>query len=153
MKITLISVGKVRRGPYKKLVDEYHGRLQHYRPLELVDVRESSAATPELRRSEESSALLAAVPAGATVIVLDERGAHWTSHDLAAWVERKMVEGSRHLALLVGGPEGHSDELRGRADVLLALSKFTLPHDLARVVLAEQLYRAFTIVRGEPYHR
>lgn len=153
MKITIASVGKIRRGPFKKLVDEYHGRLEHYRPLDLVDVRESSADQPSKRQQEEATALHGAVPHGAVLVVLDERGKHWTSEELADWFDQKMVQGTRHIVLLVGGPEGHTDETRQQADVLLALSKFTLPHDLARVVLAEQLYRAFTIVRGEPYHR
>lgn len=153
MKIILANVGKIRRGPFKQLADEYHDRLRHYRPLDIVDVRESSAATAEVRQRDESAALLAAAPDGATLVVLDERGKHWTSEQLAGWFEEKMTEGTRHVAFLVGGPEGHSAQLRDRADVLLALSAFTLPHDLARVVLAEQLYRAMTIVRGEPYHR
>ena len=153
MKLTIASVGKVRKGPFKTLADDYHARLQHYRPLDLVDVRESSASDAEQRKLEEGAALLAAVPDGATIVALDERGKHWTSVELARWLDEKMVEGTRHVALLVGGPEGLSVDVRKRAHVVLALSKFTFPHDLARVVLAEQLYRAFTIVRGEPYHR
>ncbi len=153
MKLTIASVGKVRRGPFKKLVDEYHERLRHYRPVDIVDVRESAAALPKTRQQDESASLLAAAPDGAIVVIMDERGEQWTSAQLAAWFDRNMVQGTRHIAFLIGGPEGHSDEVRDRADVLLALSAFTMPHDLARVVLAEQLYRAFTIVRGEPYHR
>lgn len=153
MKITIAAVGKMKQAPCKKLAADYHKRLRHYRPLDLVDVKESTASLAADRQRDEGASLLGAVPAGAVVVVLDERGEHWSSADLAGWLDAKMIAGTRHIALLVGGPEGHSVEVRERADVLLALSKFTLPHDLARVVLAEQLYRAFTIVRGEPYHR
>lgn len=153
MKITICSVGKVKRGPYATLADEYHGRIAHYRPLALETVRQSTASDADARRTEESDALLNAAPAGAVLIVMDERGESWTSEQLAAWFSARMLDGTRHVALCIGGPDGHSDALRRRADVVLNLSTFTLPHDLARVVLAEQLYRAFTIVRGEPYHR
>lgn len=153
MKLIIAAVGKMRQGPARKLADDYHTRIGRYRPLDLVDVRESAASLPEDRQREEAEALWRTVPDGAVVVALDERGKEWTSTELASFLEARMTAGTRHLALLVGGPEGHAESTRARADVVLALSRLTLPHDLARVVLAEQVYRAFTIVRGEPYHR
>ena len=153
MKITIIAVGRLKQSQFKKLAREYHERLEHYRPLDVVDVRESSANAAEKRRSEEGEAIVDAVPHGAVFIALDEQGKEWTSEELADWLNEKMVRGTRHVAFAVGGPEGLSDLVTERADVTLALSRMTFPHDMARVVLAEQLYRAFTIIRGEPYHR
>lgn len=153
MKITLIAVGRLRDKNWKKLAREYHDRLKHYRPVDLVDVRESSATRPQERQAEEGRALLDAVPDGAVFVALDERGDELESEKFAAWVEERMVRGTRHLVFAIGGPEGLSDEVRSRADLLMSLSAMTLPHEMARVVLAEQLYRAMTIIRGEPYHR
>ncbi len=153
MKITIISVGKMRDKRWKKLAREYEKRLEHYRPTDVVEVRESGASNPAARRSEEGGAILQAIPGGAIVVALDEKGDETTSEDFAKWIDRRMVTGTRHLAFAVGGPEGLSDSVRDRADRTLALSRMTFPHEMARVVLAEQLYRAMTIIRGEPYHR
>ena len=153
MKITIASVGRMRDKRWKKLAREYEERLGHYRPVDVVEVRESNASSAEERRSEEGAALLDAMPSGAVVVAMDETGRHESSQKLAAWLDQKMVRGTRHLGFLIGGPEGLSSEVRERADRVLALSRMTFPHEMARVVLAEQLYRAMTIIRGEPYHR
>lgn len=153
MKLLVIAVGKMRDSRWKKLAREYGDRIGHYLPSDVVEVRESSSSHADTRKEEEGRALLAAVPAGATVIALDELGRDQTSPELAAWIEEKMVRGTRYVAFLIGGPEGLSDEVREAADQIWRLSTMTFPHEMARTVLLEQLYRAMTIVRGEPYHR
>ena len=134
----------MKRGPARDLADDYHGRIRHYRPLELVDIPEKGDADQALR---------AAIPDGAVVVVMDERGKHLDSRKFADWLDELQNRGTRHVVFLIGGPDGHDDQTRSRADLILALSAFTLPHDLARAMLAEQVYRAFTIIRNEPYHR
>lgn len=153
MKLLVISVGKMRDTRWKKLFGEYVDRIAHYLPIDTIEVRESSSSVAQTRREEEGAALLAAVPDGARLFALDERGDALTSAVFAARVEERMIRGTRYVAFLIGGPEGLSDEVRNAADVMLSLSAFTLPHEMARTVLAEQLYRAMTIIRGEPYHR
>jgi 23S rRNA (pseudouridine1915-N3)-methyltransferase len=153
MKITLIAVGRMRDKRWKKLAREYENRIEHYRPLDVVEVRESTDRDPSRRQVDEGAAILDAVPRGAVLVVMDETGEETTSPDFAAWIDRRMVRGTRHLAFAIGGPEGLSDAVRAAADRTLALSRMTLPHEMARVVLAEQIYRAMTIIRGEPYHR
>lgn len=153
MKITIAAVGKMRDKRWKKLARDYEQRLEHYRPLDVVEVRESSSSDAATRQREEGESLLSALPKGAIVVALDEKGDEWTSQAFAAWIDRRMVRGTRHLAFVVGGPEGLSDAVRGASDKTLALSQMTLPHEMARVVVTEQIYRAMTIIRGEPYHR
>ncbi len=153
MKLSIHAVGRLRDSRWKKLYREYIDRLGHYLPTDSRDIRESSASDAAQRQREEAQSLLASLPQGAIVVVLDERGVDKTSEELAEWVEERMVRGTRYVTFLIGGPEGHADETRQEADLVLRLSALTLPHEMARTVLAEQLYRAMTIIRGEPYHR
>ncbi len=134
---------------------EYAKRLPPECALHLVEIEpghRGKGASVEIARREEGGRLLAALPKGVQVIVLDERGRAWStaelSRELAAW----LAEG-RDLALLVGGPEGLAPACRARADRLWSLSPLTFPHPLVRVILAEQLYRAWSLLSGHPYHR
>jgi 23S rRNA (pseudouridine1915-N3)-methyltransferase len=141
MRLVLLCVGKVREAGLKAAVDDYLERLKHYAPVELVEARDPAAALKRL-------------PPRALLVVLDERGHEWTTAELRRFVEREMVSGGRGaMAFLVGGAEGLPAEVQARADVKLSLSRLTLPHRIARLVLAEQLYRVMTMIRGEPYHR
>lgn len=153
MRLTCISIGKVKDSPQQKLCDDYSKRLSHYARFEercLKPVKGKFDAD-ELRQ-RESKMLLEAVPPNTVLIVLDERGETPDSQKFAEQMRRHLASG-RDLTFLIGGAYGHSDEVRESADQLLALSSLTLPHELARVVLYEQLYRAMTLVRGEPYHK
>jgi 23S rRNA (pseudouridine1915-N3)-methyltransferase len=117
------------------------------------EVREAArAGTPALRQREESGRLARAIPAGATIIALDREGSAWSSEQLAQRLERWRVE-SGSLALVIGGAFGLEAALLGRAGYRWSLGPLTLPHELARVVVLEQWYRAWTILRGEPYHK
>jgi 23S rRNA (pseudouridine1915-N3)-methyltransferase len=134
---------------------EYARRLPPECTLRLVEIEpghRGKGASPELARREEGVRLLAALPKGAQVIALDERGTAWSTAQLAQELAVWLVEG-RDLALLVGGPEGLDAACRTRADRLWSLSSLTFPHPLVRVILAEQVYRAWSLLSGHPYHR
>ena len=153
MKLRLLAIGKDRSGLYAPAVEEYSKRLARYVRFELVELPEARkhAGTPRAKE-EEGAALLARLDPREHVVALDERGKEYTSVELARRVEAWQGHG-RDVALLVGGSDGLSPEVLARAQEKLALSRFTLAHRLARLVLVEQLYRAMTILRGEPYHK
>ncbi len=153
MRIRVVAVGKDRSGLFAPAVEEYARRLSRYVRFEIVEVPEAKrhAGTPRARE-EEGEALLARIGERERVVALDERGEEETSAELARRLGRWLA-GGQDVALVVGGADGLSPAIRARAQETLALSRLTLAHRLARLVLAEQLYRAFTILRGEPYHR
>ncbi|ABC80010.1 23S rRNA (pseudouridine(1915)-N(3))-methyltransferase RlmH [Anaeromyxobacter dehalogenans] len=153
MKIRVVAVGRDRSGLYAPAVDEYAKRLGRYLRFELVEVPEARklAGTPGAK-GEEGAALLAKLGPRERVVVLDERGDELTSVAFAERVRRWMERG-QDVALLIGGSDGLAPEVLARAEERLAVSRFTLAHRLARLVLVEQLYRAMTILRGEPYHK
>lgn len=152
MKLHLASVGRLR-APWSDAADDYTARIQRYARLRTTEVREAKLPDPVAIRRAESTALLAAVAPGSTLIVLDERGASLTSRQLAQRLDAAMTHADSDWTLCIGGANGHDATLRDRAAWTWSLSPLTLPHELARVVVLEQLYRAFTILRGEPYHR
>jgi len=154
MRIVVAAVGRPKAGPVAAAIQEYETRAARYWPLEVHEVREESAraTSPDLVREREGERLLArAAPAGA-IVACDERGAAWTSEQFARWLQRQREE-ARDVSFIVGGAYGLAPAVRERAVVRLAVAPWTLPHELARLVLAEQLYRAGTILRGEPYHK
>jgi 23S rRNA (pseudouridine1915-N3)-methyltransferase len=154
VRVLLCAVGRPRAGGLANAITEFETRAARYWPLETHEVREepARAASPELVREREGERLLGKVPAGAAVVACDERGVGWTSAQFATWMQRQR-EAARDVAFVIGGAYGLSDAVRARAAIRLAMAPWTLPHELARLVLAEQLYRAGTIVRGEPYHK
>jgi 23S rRNA (pseudouridine1915-N3)-methyltransferase len=152
MRIAVLAVGRLRPA-FREACDEYLARLRRYDEVVERELKEAAAAKPAVDRvKDEGRRLLAAVPDGGTVVVLDRRGTAWTSEALARQVERWRV-GARRLALVIGGSDGLDPELLDRADHRWSLGPLTLPHELARVVVLEQWYRAGTILRGEPYHK
>ncbi len=153
MKLRIVAVGKDRSGLFAPAADEYAARLARYLRFELVEVPEARrhAGTPRAK-DEEGEALLARIGERERVVALDERGDEDTSAAFARRVARWLERG-QDVALVVGGSDGLSDAVKARAGETLALSRMTLAHRLARLVLAEQLYRAFTILRGEKYHK
>jgi 23S rRNA (pseudouridine1915-N3)-methyltransferase len=153
MKLRVVAVGRDRSGLFAPAVDEYAKRLARYAKFELVEVPEAKrhAGTPRAKE-EEGEALLSRIGPAERVVLLDERGEEPTSLELAQRLSKWLQRG-QDVALVIGGSDGHSEELRARAQETLSLSRMTLAHRLARLVLLEQLYRAFTILRGEPYHK
>lgn len=154
MRVLVVVVGKPREPGLAAAIEEFETRAARYWPLDVHEVREEPArgASPDLVRAREGERLLAKVPAGADVVACDVDGAAMRSEAFAEWLQRAR-ESARTTALVIGGAFGLSDAVRSRAKSRLSLSPWTLPHELARLVLAEQLYRAGTIVRGEPYHK
>ena len=155
MRIHLIAIGRRPTGWERDGYSEYARRMPPELALELHEIapsKRSKGVPAERRIDDEGRRILAAVPGGARVVALDERGAAWTTLELADRVERWMREG-RALALLVGGADGLAPACIEAAEHRWSLSPLTLPHGLARIVVAEQLYRASAIRRGHPYHR
>lgn len=153
MKLTVAAVGRVRTPHFAAACDDYLARLKRYATLDVVEVRDVKNQPPDEIARRESRALAEAVPERAYLVALDERGELVSSVRLAQRLERAATSGNSTWAFCVGGAEGHDPAFRDGADWVWSLSPLTLPHELARVVLAEQLYRAMTIVRGERYHR
>ncbi len=153
MRIRIVAVGKDRSGLHAPAVEEYARRIARYARFEIVEVREARkyAGTPRAR-DEEGETILATLGERERVVALDERGDEETSVAFARRVAR-WLERARDVALVIGGSDGLSDAVKTRAAEQIALSRMTFAHQLARLVLVEQLYRAFTIVRGEPYHK
>lgn len=151
MKLTFLSVGKDRSGLFAPGVAEYAQRLTHVAKVALVELHESRASGVKAK-DEEGAALLAKLSPRDVLVALDERGKALSSVDFAAWLGRAQDTG-RDVAFAIGGDEGLSDAVRAKAGLVLSLSAMTLPHRLARLVLLEQVYRAFTILRREPYHK
>lgn len=152
MRITLAAVGRLRPA-FREACDDYRSRLARWVDVQEVEVREAGrAGSPEVQRRQESRSLLAAVPGRATIVLLDRAGAPWSSEELAERI-RQWQEQSRPLALLIGGAAGVDDTLREAASACWSLGPLTLPHELARVVVLEQVYRGFTILHRLPYHK
>ena len=156
MKITLAVIGKTEVGFVRQGIDEYVKRLQHYISFNIQYIGDAKG-TRNMSESQQKSAegrllLSAALDASDHVVLLDEHGTERTSIDYSQWLQRRMASGSKRLVFVVGGPYGFSPEVYDRANEKISLSKMTFPHELVRLIFVEQLYRAFTILRHEPYH-
>lgn len=151
--LTVVAVGKLREPHWQAAQDEYARRLGRYTNFALVEVRDAARSLPEVTaRAREGEQLLAAAPRGARLILMTAGGRQPSSPELSAWLSAQLEQYGQ-LAFLIGGPGGFDPAVAAAAQERLALSRLTFPHELARVVLLEQLYRAFTILHGEPYHR
>jgi 23S rRNA (pseudouridine1915-N3)-methyltransferase len=154
MRVVVAVVGRPRDADLAAVIRKYETRASRYWPLEVREVREEPARgmLADAVREREGNRLVASVPEGARLVACDETGDALTSLQFAGWL-REVRERARDVAFVIGGAFGLPASIRERADRRLALAAWTLPHELARLVLAEQLYRAGTIVRGEPYHK
>ena len=151
MRLWLGAVGRIKPGPEKTLFDSYAKRLSP--PLTLVEVEEKRPLSVSERQAQESKLLQAALPDKAFVVVLDERGAILSSEEFAGRMSKWQDDGVADLAFLIGGADGHDPALRDRAAFRLSLGAMTWPHMMVRVMLAEQVWRAQSILSGHPYHR
>lgn len=154
MQIVVAVVGKPRDTALAAAIHEYETRAARYWSLEVREVREESArsASSDQVRTREAERLASKLPATAHVVACEEGGQTMTSESFAAWLQRKREE-ARDVAFVIGGAYGLGHAVQARTNRRLSLAPWTLPHELARLVLAEQLYRAGTIVRREPYHK
>jgi 23S rRNA (pseudouridine1915-N3)-methyltransferase len=149
--IVVAAIGRAKDGPERDLTAAYLARLPWRVELKEIEIRKEAAAG--VRKAKEGAALLAAVPAGARVVALDERGRPETSAAFAKRLGAWRDGGVRAIAFLIGGADGLDDAVRARADAVIAFGTMTWPHMLVRAMLAEQLYRAHSILSGHPYHR
>ena len=155
MNIELIVVGKTDLKEVDALVSMYSKRLSHYIRFGITylpDLRNTKNLSEAQQKSGEGEMILAALQPSDCVVLLDEGGKEFRSVAFAEWIERKMASGLRRLVFIIGGPYGFSEAVYGRADAKLSLSQMTFSHQIVRAIFAEQLYRAFTIIRHEPYH-
>jgi 23S rRNA (pseudouridine1915-N3)-methyltransferase len=159
LRLAIAAIGKLKAGPERELAEDYAGRIPALgkkagiTALSVKDWAESQKPDAAQRIAEEATQLWAAVPAGAHVIALDERGKAMASGAFAGHIGKLAEQGVGELVFLLGGPDGHAASTREKANSLLALGPMTWPHRLARVMLLEQIYRSITILVKHPYHR
>lgn len=155
MKILLLAIGNTDKKYMKEGIDDYVKRLSFYVPFELKvipDIKNRSSFTEDLQKEKEGLLILNHVLTGDYLILLDEHGAEFSSVEFSKWIEKKMIAGTRQLVFVIGGPYGFSNTVYQRSDVKIALSKLTFSHQMVRLIFVEQLYRAMTILKNEPYH-
>lgn len=155
MRITLLCVGKTDDSQLVAIVDKFQQRLKHYVPFRMVsipDVKHTKHLRADQQRAREADAILKQLSPGDHVVLLDERGKEYRSVDFAAYLNKLMVSSMQHVVFVVGGPFGFEETVYQRANSRLSLSKMTFSHQMVRLFFVEQLYRAFSILKGEPYH-
>lgn len=155
MKITLLTVGKTDKDWVRQGLDIYVSRLKHYIPFAIVEIPELkgvSSLTKEQIKTREGELILKNIRPTDDVILLDERGKQHSSVELAKVIQDKISYAGKDIVFVIGGAYGFSDPVYVRASSKISLSRMTFSHQMVRVIFAEQLYRAFTIIRGEPYH-
>lgn len=154
MKITLLVVGKTTSAQIESLIQEYQKRLTHYIPFALQiipELKNTKALTPDQQKLAEGDLILRAITPNTDLVLLDEHGKEFRSIEFADYVQKRMSSG-RDVVFVVGGPYGFSEAVYQRANGKISLSKMTFSHQMVRLFFVEQLYRALTILRGEPYH-
>ena len=155
MKITLLTVGKTDKDWVRQGLDIYASRLKHYIPFSIVEIPELknvSAMTKEQIKTREGELILKNIRPTDDVILLDERGKEFSSVELAKIIQDKITYVGKDIVYVIGGAYGFSDQVYQRANSKLSLSRMTFSHQMVRAIFAEQIYRAFTIMKGEPYH-
>ena len=155
MKIKLVVIGKTDDKYIIEGIKKYLERLKHYITFEyteLPDIKNSKNLSREQQKKQEGELLLKTINSGDYIIVLDEKGKMFTSREFASYMEKRMISGVKRVVFFVGGPYGFSDEVYSKASYRISLSKMTFSHQLVRLIFFEQIYRAMTIIRNEPYH-
>ena len=155
MKITLLTVGKTDKDWVRQGLDIYMSRLKHYVPFSITEIPELknvSAMTKDQIKTREGELILKNIRNTDDVILLDERGKEYSSMELARIIQDKMTYGGKDIVYVIGGAYGFSDAVYARANSKLSLSRMTFSHQMVRAIFVEQIYRAFTIMKGEPYH-
>jgi 23S rRNA (pseudouridine1915-N3)-methyltransferase len=159
MRVAVIAVGRLKQGPERELADRYFERFEEvgrklgFRELTICEIPESRARDTATRLAEEATAIQAHIPDRSVIVAMDERGQNLGSTVFARNLGRWRDEGSAHTIFMIGGADGLSPELRRKAKLAIAFGSTTWPHQMVRVMLLEQLYRAATILAGHPYHR
>lgn len=155
MTIKLFAIGKTDSSPLRQLISEYETRLKHYVKFELEiipDIKNSKNLSEAQQKEKEGEFILKKINATDVLILLDEYGKQYSSVDFSHYLQKKMNSGIKQLVFVIGGPYGFSDSVYQKAQGKISFSKMTFSHQMVRLFVAEQLYRAFTILRNEPYH-
>jgi 23S rRNA (pseudouridine1915-N3)-methyltransferase len=150
MQISLLAVGRIKQQGYAQACREYQTRINRFSPFQIIELKDQRGGK-DYSLAREAQDLLQKIAPGAYVVCLDDRGAAFSSEEFAHWLDKQRVEGLP-ITFVLGSGWGLDASIKKRANFTLSLSKMTLPHELARVVFCEQLYRAFTIIQGHPYH-
>lgn len=154
MKITLLSIGKTQQKHIKKGIEFYTDRISRYIPIEIKELPDDKKFKGGVNGQKELEAekLISAMPSSNFIVALDEHGKEMGSVEFSKWLQKRMNSGVKNLVFCIGGPFGHGQKLLSKANQKISLSKMTFPHDLIRLLFVEQLYRAMTIQKNEPYH-
>ena len=155
MKILLLAIGNTDKKFMKEGIDDYVKRLSFYVPFEMKvipDIKNRSSLSIDLQKEKEGQLILNQISLGDYVILLDEHGLEFSSVEFSKWIEKKMIAGMRQIVFVIGGPYGFSNTVYQRSDVKISMSKLTFSHQMVRLIFVEQVYRAMTIIKNEPYH-
>ncbi len=155
MKIALVQTGKTTDKNVASLADLYQTRISKYNAFEIItlpDLKNSATLPVGDQKQKEGKKILQSTGSDDYMVLLDERGRKFRTVEFAKWIEKSFLISRRRIVFIIGGPWGFSEEVYARADFRISLSDMTFPHQLVRLLFLEQLYRAFTIIRGEPYH-
>ncbi len=155
MRATLILVGKTVNKHFVELIDDYAGRVKHYIGFDITaipELKNTKNLSTDQQKQQEGELILKQLQGGDHVVLLDEHGKEFRSVEFSKWVEQKMQTVNKRLVFIIGGPYGFSPEVYTKANEKISLSKMTFSHQMVRLIFVEQLYRAMTIMRGEPYH-
>lgn len=155
MKLTLLVIGKTDKAYIKEALAEYNKRLKHYVnfKIEVIpDLKKTKNLSVEIQKTREGELILSHHNPGKEFHLLDEKGDMYSSREFAKFLEKKMISGLKELVLIIGGPYGFSSSVYEKANSTISLSRMTFSHQMARLLCVEQIYRAFTILNGEPYH-
>ncbi|MBX7148562.1 23S rRNA (pseudouridine(1915)-N(3))-methyltransferase RlmH [bacterium] len=150
--VHLITVGKLKNKALKEVCEDYAGRLTHYISFKIIEVKDSKAENIAKRNEEEALSLLEHIDPADQVIGLDVKGKEYTTENFSSFLNQFYSSGKKKMVFVIGGSYGLGDSLKKRANGFLSLSALTMPHELARTVFLEQLYRAHTLLKGEKYH-
>ena len=155
VKILLLAIGNTDKKFMKEGIDDYVKRLSFYIPFEMKvipDIKNRSSLSIDLQKEKEGQLILNQISLGDYVILLDEHGLEFSSVEFSKWIEKKMIAGMRQIVFVIGGPYGFSNTVYQRSDVKISMSKLTFSHQMVRLIFVEQVYRAMTIIKNEPYH-
>ena len=155
MKIALLQTGKTTEKHIAEGVEIYSARIRKFSGFEIItipDLKNTKNMSPREQKSSEGKKMLSLLGKGDNIVLLDQRGKEFGSVEFAGWLEKQSMLSGKRLVFIIGGAWGFSEEIIEKADMKISLSKMTFPHQLVRLLFAEQLYRAFTIIKGEPYH-
>jgi len=155
MKTALLQTGKTTDRNITELFELYSGRIKKYTAFDLITIPElknTKNMSVKEQKEKEGKKIIQSIKSDDYIVLLDERGRELRTVEFAEWIEKLSISSAKRVVFLIGGPWGFSDEVYERADAKISLSKLTFPHQLVRLLFIEQLYRAFTVIKGEPYH-